>query len=68
MSNFVTKSNVKSTTGVDTSDFTEKADLPGLKSDIGDLDNGRLKTTPQDLSKLSNVVNNGFVKRKSMTN
>ena len=43
--------------------FAKKSDLGSLKSDTGKLDIDRLKTTPIDLSNLSNVVNNEVVKK-----
>ena len=36
--NYATKSDLKITTGVDTSNFAKKADLASLKSDIDKLD------------------------------
>ena len=53
LSNYETKFNLKGTTGIDTSNFFNKTDLTGLKSD-GDT----LETIPVDLNKLSNVVKN----------
>ena len=43
-------------TGVDTSKFSKKFDLPNLKSSADKLDNDKLALVPVDLSKLSNVV------------
>ena len=37
-SNYATKTNLKNATGVDTSYFAEKNDLPNLKSDVNKLD------------------------------
>ena len=37
--------------------------LANLKSKVDKLDIGKLKTTPADLSKLSNVVKNNVVKK-----
>ena len=39
------------------------SDLSSLKSKIDELDIGKLKTTPIDLSKLSDVVKNDVVKK-----
>ena len=64
MSNYVTKYYLKCATGFfDASDFDTKGDLASLKSDVDKLDIGKFKTTYVDLSKLSNVVKNDFVKR-----
>ena len=46
-----TKSDLKNAPGVNTSDFSKKADIASLKSYID-----KLETTPTELSKLSNVV------------
>ena len=51
MSKYRTKSDLKNAPGVDTSDFSKKADIASLKSYID-----KLETTPTELSKLSNVV------------
>ena len=53
MSNYATKSDQKRETGVDTSKFSENADLVSLKSDTDNLHIDELKTTLVDLSKLS---------------
>ena len=53
LSNYVTKFDLKGTTGIDRSKFFNKTDLTGLKSD-GDT----LEAIPVDLNKLSNVVKN----------
>ena len=49
--------------GVDTLQFAKKDDLAHLKSEVNQFDIDELKTTPVDLSKLSNVVNNEVVKK-----
>ena len=43
MSSYATKADLKNATGVDTSDFTRKADLAHLKSDVDISDNDKLK-------------------------
>ena len=63
LSNYETKSDLKNTTGIDTSNFANKSDLAGLKSEIDKLDIGKLETTPIDLSKLSDLVKNEVVKK-----
>ena len=42
--------------------FSEKAKLASLKSGIDKVDINKIKTTPLDLSKLTNVVKNEVVK------
>ena len=63
LSNYVTKAELKETRGFDTSTLASKIDLAGLKTKIDNLDVGKLNTTPADLIKLSNVVDNDFVKK-----
>ena len=43
LSNYATKSDLKSEAGVDTADFAKKADLASLKSDDDNLDIDKLK-------------------------
>ena len=57
-SNYATKSDLKSAIGADLSESAKEADLADLKPDIHKLDFGKLETTPDDLSKLTNVVKN----------
>ena len=54
--------------------LTSKTDLAGLKTKVINLDLNKLETIPTDLSKLSNIMENGVVKNlctnllpKSMT-
>ena len=63
MSNYETTSDVKSLTGVDKSDFAEKADVASLKSKVEKIDVDKLETVPTDLSKLRNVVEKDVVKK-----
>ena len=62
LSNYATISNLKAVAGIDTSKFAKTVDLAGLKSNAGNLDIGKLQTNFADLSKLSNLVENDFVK------
>ena len=55
MSNYATKSELKNATDVYISDFAKK-------SVVDKLDIDKLKTTPIDLSKLSDVVKNEVIK------
>ena len=56
LSNYVTKTDFKNATGVDTSDFAKKADLANLKSDVDKLEIDKLKNLPSGLSSLKNKV------------
>ena len=63
LSNYATKADLRSATGVDISKFAKNVDLPSLKSETDKLDISKLETTPVDLSKLSDVVQHKVVKR-----
>ena len=63
LSNYVTKADIKNITHVDTSGFALKTNLSSLKTEVEKLDIDRLVPVPPDLSKLSNVVKNGVVKK-----
>ena len=56
------KFDLKNATGFYTSDFSKKADLASLKSEIGEIDISKLETTPVDLRQLSDAVKNKVVK------
>ena len=54
LSSCATKSDLESSTGVDTSDFAKKVDLASLKTTVEKLDKldvDRLKSVPADLKK-----------------
>ena len=63
VSNYVTKTDFKNVTHVDTSSFALKANLAHLKPEAYKLDINKLVPVPTDLSKLSNVVKNDVVKK-----
>ena len=63
MSNYAAKTDLNRATGIDTSNLALKSNLAKLKSEIDNIDVGKLKTILVDLSKLSNVVNNEVVKK-----
>ena len=63
LTNCATKTDLKNITHVDVSSFDSKTNLPALKTEVDKLDTDKLKTTPIDLSKLSNVVENDVVKK-----
>ena len=56
LSNYVTKTDLKNVTGIDTARLAAKYDLVSLKAEVDKIDIDSLKTVPVDLSKLSNVV------------
>ena len=57
----MTKADLKSATGFDTSAFAKKVDLTSLKSKIDKLYIDKLETAPVDLIKISDVVKNEVV-------
>ena len=63
LSNYGTKADLKNGTGVETSNFVKMADLANVKSEVDKLDISKLKSTPVDLSKRSDVVKNEVVKK-----
>ena len=63
LANYATKDDLKNITPVDVSSFASKTNLAALKSEVDKMDVYKLKTTPTDLAKLSNVVKNDVVKK-----
>ena len=63
LTNYATKDDVKNITHVDVSSFASKTNLATLKTIVDKIDVDKLKTTPTDLAKLSNVVKNDVVKK-----
>ena len=63
LSNYVTKTDIKNISYVDTSSFAPKINLASLKTEVDKLDIAKLVPIPADLSKLSNVVKNDVVKK-----
>ena len=56
LSNYATKTDVKNISHVDTSSFTLKSNLGGLKTEADNLDIDKLKSLPINLSNLKNKV------------
>ena len=63
LANYATKDDVKNITHVDVSSYASKTNLAALKSEVHKLGTDKLKTTPADLAKLSNVAKNDVVKK-----
>ena len=63
LANYATKTDLKNITHVDVSSFANKTNLAALKTEVDKIDVDKLKTTPADLAKLSNVVKNDVVKK-----
>ena len=68
LSNYVTKTDLKNVTHVDTSSFVLKTNLANLNTDFDKLDIDKLAPVPVDLSELSDVLKNDVVKKLFMTN
>ena len=62
-SNYATKDDVKNITHVDVTSYATKTNLAALKTEVDKIDTDKLKTVPDDLAKLSNVVKNEVVKK-----
>ena len=65
LTNYATKNDLKNVTHVDVSSFASKTNLVALKTEVDKIDADKLKTTPGDLAKLTNAVENDVVKKKT---
>ena len=63
LSNYATKNDLKNITHVDVSSFASKTNLAALKTEIDKIDADKLRTTPVDLAKLTNTIENDVVKK-----
>ena len=63
MSSYATKADFKNITHADVSSFSTKTTLAALKTEVDKIDTDKLKTVPDDLAKLTNVVKNETVKK-----
>ena len=61
--NYATKTDLKNITHVDVSSFASKTNLAALKTEVDKIDADKLKTTPADLAKLTNAIENDVVKK-----
>ena len=61
--NYATKTDLKNITHVDVSTFASKTNLTALKTEVDRIDTDKLKTTPVDLAKLTNAIENDVVKK-----
>ena len=66
LNNYTTKDDVKNITHVDVSSYATKTNLAALKIEADKIDGDKLKTVPDDLAKLSNVVKNEVVKKTDL--
>ena len=63
LSNYATKKDIKDITHIDASGFATKTNLAALETEVYKIDTDKLKTVPDDLAKLTNVVKNDVVKK-----
>ena len=63
LTNYATKTDLKNITHVDVSSFASKTNLAELKTEVDKIDTDKLKTTPTDLAKLTNAIENDVVKK-----
>ena len=63
LTNYATKTDLKNITHTDVSSYASKTNLGALKTEVDKIDAAKLKTVPDDLAKLSNVVKNEVVKK-----
>ena len=68
LTNYATKTYLKNSTHVDVSSFASKTNLAALKTEVDKIDVDKLKTTPIDLDRLSNLVKNDVVFKKTYYN
>ena len=66
LTNYATKTDLKSITHVDVSSFASKTNLAALKTEVDKIDVDKLKTKPVDLAKLTNSVENDLVKKNCL--
>ena len=60
--NYATKNDLKNITHVDVSSFASKTNLAALKTEVDKMEVDKVKTTPTDLAKLTNAVENDLGK------
>ena len=63
LTNYATKTDLKNITHTDVCNFASKTNLSALKTEVDKIDVDKLKTVPDELAKLSNVVKNEVVKK-----
>ena len=63
LTNYATKTDLKNITHTDVSSFASKTNLSALKTEVDKIDIDKLKTVPDNLAKLSNVVKNEVAKK-----
>ena len=67
LTDYVTKTDLDNTAHDDTSGFALKTKLTSLKTEVDKLDIPKLSTVPDDLSKLTEKVQEDFTKKTDFT-
>ena len=67
LTNYATKDDAKNITHVDVSIYATKTNLAALKSEVDKIDTDKLKTVPDDLAKLTNVIKKEIVKKTAFS-
>ena len=62
LANYSTKKDLNNITHVDVSSFANKTNLAALKTEVDKIDADKLKTTPTDLTELTNAIENDVAK------
>ena len=62
LANYATKTDLNNITHVDVTSFASKTNLAALKTEVDKIDADELKTTPAELTKLTNAIKNDVVK------
>ena len=68
LSNYATKTDLKTVTHVDTSSFALKTNLASLKTEVDKLGIDKLAPVPVDLSKLNDVAKMMWLRKLFMIN
>ena len=63
LTNYATETDLKNITHVDVSSFASKTNLAALKTEVDKIDVDKLKVTPTDLDRVSDLVKNDVVKK-----
>ena len=63
LANYATKTDLNNITHVDVSSFASKTNLAALKTEVDEIDADKLKTTPTELAKLTNAIENDAVEK-----
>ena len=66
LSNYAAKNDLKDIKHVDVSSFASETNLAALKTEVDKIDTDKLKTTPTDLAKLTNAIENDLVKKNCL--